>query len=175
MITKFTTKEEMIRLSPPCKCAKCEHGCTMGSGFFADEPLSDVAVFLGISERELKERFLEEVELFHTRRWRPRSKKPFGHCIFYQKSIGCTIHPTKPLECKIATGCKPHGEEASQWFRINYFVNPGDEISLREYVIAKTHNKSTIPGGSLQELVPEKKKREQILQGEQRWKSKKSM
>ena len=154
----------MMQRAPACKCARCSHGCKVGSGFFGDESLKPTAQFLGISEEELKAKYLEEVEMFHTKRFRPKTQaKPFGQCIFFDKIKGCTIHPVKPLECKIASGCKAHGEEAQIWFRLNYFVNPDDPQSIREYANVLKCNPKTIKGGSLKELVPDNTRRSNIL------------
>ena len=82
-------------------------------------------------------------------------------CIFYTAD-GCRIQPVKPLECKVGN-CNQYGEQLSIWFALNYFVNKSDPESIRQYAIyLKTHN--TIPGGRLEELVPDKEELKEILE-----------
>ncbi len=88
-----------------------------------------------------------------------RSGKPYGPCVFFDD--GCKIHTVKPLECRIGN-CSEYGEELSIWFMLNYQVNVSDPESVRQYAIyLKT--RPTIPGGKLEELVPDKEKLGKIL------------
>ena len=49
-----------------------------------------------------------------------------------------------------------------QWFTLNHFVNVDDPESIRQWAVyLKTHD--TIQGGSLEELVPDKKLLKKIL------------
>lgn len=144
-------------------CDKCNQACQQGSGCFVDEQLSEVAEFLGVSEKELKEKYLEEVTKFNTTLWRPKIKKkgkPYGECIFW--GGGCKIHEVKPLECQLATH-KKVGEETSVWFMLNYFVNEHDAESVREWAQYIKSGGRVIPGGSLRDLVPDKKRLKKIL------------
>ncbi len=159
-------KEEILQLAEPCSCEACTVGCRFGAGVLADEDIAPLAAFLGCTEEELKERYLEPVEKFHTTRLRPKLRRekgrPYGQCIFFDEQRGCSVHPAKPLECKVAMGCKPYGEALIQWFTLNHFVNPGDPESVRQWSISlRTH--PTIPGGELAELVPDRKRLQRIL------------
>ena len=122
----------------PCKCDACNHGCKFGSGFFADGETEKLAKFLNIPEKELKEKYLEEVEQFNTKLFRPkieRQGKPHGKCVFYDGKKGCKVHDVKPLQCRIAMGCKDYGEDLMVWFMENYQVNEDDEKSMKEYEV----------------------------------------
>ncbi len=135
-ISKSTPLNEIIKLAHTCKCYACSVGCKYGSGFLVGDDQKNLAKFLNINEQELREKYLEEVEQFNTKLLRPkleRKGKPFGKCIFYDEKIGCGIHKAKPLQCKIAMGCKPYGEDLMVWFMMNYQVNPNDEKSMREF------------------------------------------
>lgn len=166
-ITKDTPKEVMIQLAPPCRCKKCENGCHYGSGTLHDDDLQPLAKFLRVSVEKLKEEHLEKIEKFNTTKYRPKIRrkgdKPYGTCTFFSSWKGCSVHDAKPLQCKVATGCRSHGEEAAAWFDINHFVNKGDPESIRQYAVYLESGGKTLPGASLEELVPDKQQLKDIL------------
>lgn len=160
-ISKKTPKNIILKLGKECKrCNKC---CKFGSGFLINDDLKNIANFLGIKEEGLKKEYLEELEKFNTKRFRPvtlKQGKKYGKCVFLTQD-GCRIHKVKPFECRISN-CSEHGESISIWFMLNYFVNADNPESIREYVgYLKTH--PTLPGGKLEELVPDKEKLKKIL------------
>ena len=125
----------------------------------------NIAEFKGVGEEELNDKFLEEAELFNTRLLRPkilRKGKPYGKCIFFDEEKGCTVHPVKPLQCKVSMGCKDYGEDISRWFMLNFQVNPDDPESVRQYAIYLKSNRP-LPGGKLEELVPDRERLKKIL------------
>lgn len=136
MITYNTELKEILKLSYPCKCNKCENPCKFGSGVLADDDFEKIIDYFNIKKEEAKNYF-EEIEKFNTKRLRPRilryKNKPYGKCIFYDEKIGCKIHPVKPLECKIAMGCKEYGEDLIIWTHLKLFLNTNDIKSLRDY------------------------------------------
>lgn len=161
-ISTKTPKEDILKLLKDCgKCGSC---CKYSSGYLVEEDHKRIAEFLEITEKELEEKFLEEGEKYNTKRFRPkilRKGKPYGECIFLDKKEGCTIHEVKPLHCKVGE-CKDHGESTHLWFTLNYFVNKNDPESIRQWAAyLKTH--PTIPGGKLEELVPDKELLQKIL------------
>ena len=114
----------------------------------------------------MKKEFLEEVEKFNTKRFRPkilRKDKPYGKCIFFDEDIGCKVHEAKPLECKISMGCKSYGEKLSWWFMLNNFVNKDDPESVRQYASYLKTGGKTLEGAGLNDLVPDKEKLRKIL------------
>ncbi|MBW2984994.1 YkgJ family cysteine cluster protein [Candidatus Woesearchaeota archaeon] len=164
MITKKTKLKKVLELGKKCK--KCGHCCSHGSGALADDDLKKIAGFLKTTEEELKKTCLEEVEKFNTKRLRPvtvKTTKPYGRCAFFNKEKGCVIHPVKPLECKIGN-CSKHGEDLSLWFMLNYFVNPDDPESVRQYASYLIRGGKTLKGGKLKEIVPDKKQLRKILE-----------
>jgi Fe-S-cluster containining protein len=166
-ITKNTPVEEVLKLTHPCRCEACNNGCRYGSGFLADEDIPEIAGFLGITEEELKKKFLEEVDKFNTKKYRPRilrkGSKQYGKCIFFDESSKCKIHAVKPLECRISMGCKPYGEQLSLWFMLNHFVNENDPESVRQFAAYLKSGGKTLEGAELEDLVPDKKKLKKIL------------
>lgn len=163
MEIKRTTKINEA-LAAGSVCDKCGHCCSYGSGALAGNDLQWISNFLNITGKKLKQDYLEEVERFNTKRLRPKmireKGKTHGRCIFLENSL-CSIHPVKPTECRIGT-CGPEGEKLSIWFTLNYFVDENDPESVRQWAVyLKTH--PSIPGGELEELVPDKDRLRRML------------
>jgi len=160
-ITKLTPLKEVLELSKECKnCSLC---CRYGSGFILKEELPRIAKFLNISQEKLKQNYLEEVELFNKKLFKPRTiklDKPYGHCIFLGNN-GCRIHEVKPLHCRISN-CNEYGEDLNQWFLLNYIINPNDPESIRQWANFVKFNE-VIPGGNLHELIKDKEILKKIL------------
>lgn len=166
IIRKDMPVSALLPLAPACKCDACSHGCTVGSGFLVDEDIPKLAQFLHISEEELKTSRLEEVEKFHTKRFRPRLEKNqygYGKCTFYDEKRGCTVHEAKPLHCRIAMGCKEYGEDLDKWFHLNHFVNADDPESIRQFASYLDAGGKTLPGGELKDIVPDPERLKRIL------------
>ena len=165
-IKKTTPLNDVLKLTNPCRCNACTVGCKHGSGAFTEEEIKNLAKHLKIEEDVLKKEFLETIEKFNTKKFRPRilrKDKPYGKCIFFDEEIGCKIHETKPLECKIAMGCKDYGEQLILWFTLNHFVNKDDAESIRQYASYLKIGGKTLEGGKLEDLVPDKEKLKKIL------------
>ena len=166
MLTKNTPLKEVLRLAHQCKCNACTVGCRHGSGFLVNEDIPKIVGFLNIKEDALKKGFLEEVEKFNTKKYRPkilRKNKPYGKCIFFSEEDGCKIHEVKPLECKISMGCKDYGEQISLWFMLNHFVNENDAESIRQYAAYLKSGGKTLQGAELKDLVHDEDKLKKIL------------
>ena len=161
MITKNTPLKKILEMGKECK--RCGHCCQYGSGFLAHDDLKNISKFLGIKESELKEKYLEEVEQFNTKRLRPKlSKNPYGVCVFFDKKLGCKIQSVKPLQCKTGN-CSKDGEELSIWFTLNYFVNKDDPESIRQFNSYLKSGGKTLPEGSLKDYIPDEKQLKKIL------------
>jgi hypothetical protein len=138
----------------------------MGSGILAKGDVEKLASFLHLTEEEAKDKFLEEIEQFDQKLLRPkllRKGKPYGKCIFFDEENGCTVHEVKPLQCKVAMGCKPYGEQLMLWFMLNHIINTDDAESVRQYAQYLQSGGKTIPGGLLEELIPSEKKLKEML------------
>ncbi len=157
IIQKTTSLSEIKQLAPACSCAHCTHGCTIGSGILAEGDLAPLAQYFSIDEEKFTTDYLEEVTLFGKKKYRPkllRKGKPYGQCIFLQDGK-CSVHPVKPLQCKIAMGCKEYGEELSLWFMLNYLIDGDDAESIREFSIYLKSGGKTLPDGELRDFVDE--------------------
>ena len=165
-ITKNTPKETILELAPACSCNQCKHGCRMGSGILAKGDIEKLAAHLNLSVEETSQKFLEETEQFNQKLSRPkilRQEKPWGTCIFFDEEKGCTVHEAKPLQCKIAMGCKDYGDQLMQWFMLNHIININDPESVRQYAQYLRAGNPTIHGGQLKDLITDEKKLIDIL------------
>ena len=165
-LSKNTPLSEVLKLAPACSCSSCAHGCTMGSGCLIDSDIPIIAKHLRITEDELKQKYLETLEIFNKKVHRPklqRSGKPYGECIFHDKTKGCTIHEVKPLQCKISMGCKPYSAELTSWFALNHILNATDPEAVRQYASFIANGGTVIDGGALDQLVPDKTMRKKML------------
>src|SRR3989344_255806 len=166
-ITKNTLVENIKKMAPACRCKACEHGCRMGSGFLAKGDEEKLAKMLGVSVDELKEKFLEEADMFNTKMLRPKilreNGKQYGRCTFFDEKRGCTVHEAKPLQCAVSMGCKPYGSQLITWFVLNNAVIPNDPESVRQYATYLEAEGEVISGGKLEEVVPDAELRKKML------------
>ncbi len=167
MITRKTPKEEVLSMGKSCRM--CGHCCRFGAGCLAEDDLERLSALLGLKEEEVKEKYLEEVDLFNTKMLRPRilrkNGKPFGPCVFLTEDNKCSIHEAKPLQCRIGS-CMKEGSDIMEWFYLNYCVDPFDPASLRQWS-ERLKVKQTITGGRPEDLVPDEKARQKIMKMEQ--------
>ncbi len=165
-IKRSTPLPRILELAPPCSCTACAHGCTMGSGLLADGDLKPLAKFLGLTEEKLKSDWLEEIEQFNKKMYRPkilRDVKPYGRCIFHNKEKGCTVHEAKPLMCRISMGCREYGPDLITWFVLNHVINPNDPEAIRQYKAYIDAGGNVIAGGKIENLVQNKDTLKKIL------------
>lgn len=164
-IHKETPADELLKLTAPCSCGACQHGCAMGSGVLGEGDAEQIAAFLSITVDELKEKHLEEIEKFNTKRLRPkieREGKQYGRCTFFREGK-CQVHPVKPFECKVAMPCKSYGDKLIAWFDVNHFLNPHDPESVRQYAAYLAVGGLLLPGATIGEIVPDAEQRRKIL------------
>ncbi len=163
-IRKDTPRHVIEKLAPE---DPDDISCMFGSGCLLPEDIPRLAAHLGITPEALLEKHLEQVTKYNTTLYRPKLRqKPVGACVFYDtKAKRCTVHAAKPYQCKIATRSH-HGTQIIEWFDANFFVNPKDAQSLREWH-GRLKFAATIPGATMEELVPDKTKREAVIRGEQ--------
>ncbi|MFH2021588.1 MAG: YkgJ family cysteine cluster protein [archaeon] len=156
MITYKTKKEEIEKLSFPCKCPACENPCRFGSGALVDGDLKKLSDNLGLTEKETKEKYLEEITRFGTTLLKPkvmRKDLPYGKCIFFEEDKGCKVHDAKPTECRIAMGCKDYGEEIITWFHLNYYLDTSKPESVRQYKLYVESGGKVLDGGELHSIA----------------------
>jgi Fe-S-cluster containining protein len=169
MIKKSTPLKEILKLSKPCFCIACNHGCKLGSGYLVENDKKNIADFLNLSIKELENNYLEKKLLLNKTVYRPKlikkNKMPYGQCIFF-KNQRCSIHSVKPLECKIAMPCIKEGEKLTLWFMLNYILDVNDNEAIRQYSVYLKSGGKTLPDAKLNKLIKDKKKLKMILNRE---------
>ncbi len=167
-ITKNTPEERIAELGK--ECTGCGHCCKIDSGILFDEDVTRIANFICMPRDDFIKMYLDEHERFHTKCWKLKQiredNKPYGRCILLGDDNKCTVHEAKPRYCRMLSTVSRHGQQLAVWFALNHFVNPNDPESIREWATyLKTH--PTIPGGHLDELVPDSKRLKRILSYEE--------
>ncbi len=125
----------------------------------------------GVPRNEFQKEFLTEHELFNTRCYKLKEEKklnkPYGKCAFYdEEKKCCMLGPAKPLICKVGGLQGAYAHDIALWYTLNYFVNPDDPQSIRDWATyLQTH--PTLPGGELHELIPDKTRLAKILSYEE--------
>ncbi|MBT7902994.1 YkgJ family cysteine cluster protein [Candidatus Woesearchaeota archaeon] len=164
-ITKNTPQEYIEEINTVCK--KCGNCCSQGSGFVLKKEVDKIAKHLELSEEEVKTKFLTEVEFFNTKQFRLKmnipkdSIRPHGNCVFL-RADHCSIQDAKPLHCRISN-CNEFGDEVQTWFLVNFFLNPNDPESIRQYSSFLKTGGRLLKGAELEKLVPDKETLKKIL------------
>ncbi len=168
MITKSTPLSRVLEIGKPCN--RCGHCCKFNSGFIIEEDISRIADSLKMDKEIFINAYLEETEMFHTKIFKPKLEKkedkPYGKCVFFSPSEGCTINSVKPLFCQTCN-CFAYSQDLIAWFYLNYLVNPDDPQSIRDYSSYLESGGKLIPGGHLHELVPDQERLNRILSYEE--------
>jgi Fe-S-cluster containining protein len=156
MISRQTKKEVILELGK--KCERCGHCCTLGSGYVGEEEIPALAEALGMSREGFRRKYLDEVERYSTKVQKLRTKD--RQCVLY--SGGCSVQKVKPFYCRIST-CGENGADIQEWYMLNYFVNPTDPESIRQWAVRLKVGR-TIKGGELRELVPDAEMLKRMLE-----------
>jgi Fe-S-cluster containining protein len=156
LITTKTPERYIEKLSADCK--KCGHCCSYDSGIFLNDDIKRIAKHLNLPEKEVIDRFLQERTIFNKKIFKAKlvkQGKPYGHCVFLHENKSCTIHKVKPIHCRLSSGCGEYGQQTNIWYMLNYIIDKADPQAIRDWAeYLKTH--PTIPGGELNDLVPDK-------------------
>lgn len=170
VITKQTPLKVVLEVGK--ECDKCNNCCKHDSGIVLDEDIPRIAKSMNLSEKKFKETYLFEHERFNTACYKfkqekqidekTKNKKPYGKCIMLHDELGCMIHNVKPLHCKVCSVKSKHGEALTQWFALNYLVNINNPESIRQWATFLQFQTS-IQGGELKDLIPDKQKLNKIL------------
>jgi Fe-S-cluster containining protein len=79
---------------------ECQPGCTRccevtGYVYFTEEDVARAAAFVGLAQTEFERRYI-----YRTRHLRRLRKPRRGQCHFLRAG-GCSIHPVKPVQCRL--------------------------------------------------------------------------
>ncbi len=76
------------------QCGKCCGGAP-GYVWVNAEEVRAIAEFRGEPVEEFRDRFTRPVGIRHSLR-----ERPDGECVLYDKSVGCTVYPVRPRQCR---------------------------------------------------------------------------
>ena len=96
---KLISKEGFSYRFDPKACMECNGNCCIGeSGYIWVSPveIKEIAKFLGIDEKEFKERYLIKIGYKYSIKEKPY-KDGFA-CIFFDN--GCKIYEVRPKQCR---------------------------------------------------------------------------
>ncbi len=181
-ITRLTHQEKVLAMVG--QGARPGAPCESSPGYVKEEEAEAIAARLGVSLEKAKEAFLREVRAYNKKLYKPKHEPkeirlgdrrtgarhiaPYGRCVFLDKEQpdkhACMLGESMPLHCKVSAQGE-HSHKLHVWYLLNHVVDAEDPRSLREWAIyLKTH--PTIPGGRLEDLVPDADRLRRILEAE---------
>lgn len=165
-ITKRTRKQTMFKYGAECdvstNCKKCRECCKRGSGYVLKEDIAQMAEKMKMDRKDFVKRYLDAIELYGKVLYKLKLKKyPYGECILLTDD-GCKIHSVKPTYCKIGTWHSKTSQQCHDWFVLNYIVDKDKPETIRQWAQYLQFN-NTIPGGELNEIVPDKKELDNVM------------
>ncbi len=93
----------------------CQPGCTRccdtpGSVYLTEQDLNNAANFTGMTPRAFEKRYV-----YRTKNLRRLRKPPDKQCPFLEPGKGCTIHPVKPVQCRLFPYWPELVEDSAAW------------------------------------------------------------
>ncbi len=78
-------------------CTRCGACCTGAPGYVwvTPEEIERLAIYRGQTVDEFSAIFVRRVKNRYS-----LIEKPGGDCIFWDKSVGCTVYPARPVQCQ---------------------------------------------------------------------------
>jgi uncharacterized protein len=79
------------------ECTRCGACCTGAPGYVwvNAEEIGRLATYRGETVQEFSRRFVRRVGDDYS-----LIEKPGGDCIFWDKEVGCTVYPARPVQCQ---------------------------------------------------------------------------
>jgi Fe-S-cluster containining protein len=79
------------------ECTRCGACCTGAPGYVwvNAEEIGRLAAYRGETVQEFSRRFVRRVGDDYS-----LIEKPGGDCIFWDKAVGCTVYPARPVQCQ---------------------------------------------------------------------------
>lgn len=111
---------------------ECVPGCTAccerpGFVYLTEQDVERAARFLGLTPQEFERRYV------YRTRYRLRLRKPRGWGCYFLTSRGCSIHPVKPVQCRLFPFWPELVEERQAWEELSSWcpgVGRGPRYSL---------------------------------------------
>lgn len=103
------------------ECTRCGACCTGAPGYVwvVAEEIRRLAEYRGETVEQFSRKFVRRVGNRHS-----LIEKPGGDCIFWDKSIGCTVYPARPIQCQTWPFWPENIESVDDWSQVRA-VCPG--------------------------------------------------
>lgn len=97
------------------ECTRCGACCTGAPGYVwvNAEEIARLAEFRGESVERFSKQFVRRVNGRFS-----LVEKPGGDCIFWDKSVGCTVYPARPVQCRTWPFWPENIESPDSWHEV---------------------------------------------------------
>ncbi len=105
-------------------CTQCGACCTGAPGYVwvNAEEMTRLAEFKGLSVDDFGRQFVRQVETRFS-----LIERPGGDCIFWDRQVGCTVYPARPVQCRTWPFWPENIETAEDWERVTG-ICPGSGV-----------------------------------------------
>jgi Fe-S-cluster containining protein len=86
------------------------------------EEMTRLAEFKGLSVDDFGRQFVRQVETRFS-----LIERPGGDCIFWDRQVGCTVYPARPVQCRTWPFWPENIETAEDWERVTG-ICPGSGV-----------------------------------------------
>ncbi len=99
----------------PFECTRCGACCTGAPGYVwvIDEEIARLAAYRGETVEQFSRKFVRQVGTRLS-----LIEKPGGDCIFWEKSVGCTVYPARPVQCQTWPFWPENIESPTDWSHV---------------------------------------------------------
>lgn len=106
--------EEWYAYGLAFECTRCGACCTGSPGYVwvTPEEIERLAEFRGESVRDFSLKFVRRVGNDYS-----LIEKPGGDCVFWDKRVGCTVYPARPVQCRTWPFWADNVESPETWAR----------------------------------------------------------
>jgi Fe-S-cluster containining protein len=129
-----------LRFSCQPGCTKCCE--TVGYVYFTDDDIARAADFLGLTAAEFEQRYI-----YRTRYLRRMLKPKTAQCHFLREG-GCSIHPVKPVQCRVYPFWPEMVEDRRAWrreARVCPGIGTGDLIQIGDALEVASEMRTAYP------------------------------
>lgn len=126
---------------------ECQHGCTKccevsGYVYLTEENLRNMAAHVGMTARAFEKQYV-----YRTRHLL-RLRKPRGAQCHFLKNGGCSVHPVKPVQCRLFPFWPELVEERKEWKRTGKYcpgIGKGNLIQIGTALEEASEMKAAYP------------------------------
>jgi Fe-S-cluster containining protein len=97
------------------ECTRCGHCCTGAPGYVwvSQDEIRQIAEYRGENVRDFSSKFVRRVHNRYS-----LIEKSNGDCIFWDKQVGCTVYPARPVQCQTWPFWPENVERPEAWEQV---------------------------------------------------------